>query len=57
MKVNETAALENLVRVCEESLLLIRKLIEHQQMAYTAGFEDGMEAQKSVQAAIMREQK
>jgi hypothetical protein len=57
MKVNEPAALENLVRVCEESLVLIRKLIEHQQMAYTAGYEDGLEAQKAVQAAIMREQK
>jgi hypothetical protein len=48
MKVNKMAALENLVRVCEESLALIRQLIESQEMAYTAGYEDGMAAQKKV---------
>jgi hypothetical protein len=46
MKVNKMAALENLVRVCEESLSLIRQLIESQEMAYTAGYEDGLAAQK-----------
>jgi len=46
MKVNKMAALENLVRVCEESLALIRQLIESQEMAYTAGYEDGLAAQK-----------
>jgi hypothetical protein len=54
MKVNERAALENLVRVCEESLSLIRQLIESQDAAYTAGYEDGMAAQAQVQAAIIR---
>jgi hypothetical protein len=54
MIVNKEAAMENLVRVCEESLGLIRQLIESQEMAYTAGYEDGMEAQKAVQAAIIR---
>jgi len=54
MKVNEKAALENLVRVCEESLSLIRQLIESQDAAYTAGYEDGMAAQQAVQAAIIR---
>ena len=54
MKVNEKAALENLVRVCEESLSLIRQLIESQDAAYTAGYEDGMAAQQAVQAAIVR---
>jgi len=54
MKVNEKAALENLVRVCEESLSLIRQLIESQAAAYTAGYEDGMAAQQAVQAAIIR---
>jgi hypothetical protein len=55
MKVNEKAALENLVRVCEESLALIRQLIESQDAAYTAGYEDGMAAQMRVHAAITRE--
>jgi len=54
MIVNKEAALENLLSVCEESLGLIRQLIESQEMAYTAGYEDGMEAQKAVQAAIIR---
>jgi hypothetical protein len=49
MKVNEKAALENLVRVCEESLSLIRQLIESQEMAYTAGYEDGWTARRKVQ--------
>ena len=51
MKVNKMAALENLVRVCEESLALIRQLIESQEMAYTAGFEDGLAAQKTDEGA------
>jgi hypothetical protein len=55
MKVNEKAALENLVRVCEESLALIRQLIESQNAAYVAGYEAGMEAQMQVHAAITRE--
>jgi hypothetical protein len=47
MIVNKEAALENLVRVCEESLGLIRQLIESQEMAYTAGYQDGLaEAKK-----------
>jgi hypothetical protein len=52
MKVNEKAALENLVRVCEESLSLIRQLIESQSKAYTAGYEDGMLAQQQVRETI-----
>jgi hypothetical protein len=52
MKVNEKAALENLVRVCEESLSLIRQLIESQDAAYTAGYEDGLIAQQRVKEAI-----
>jgi hypothetical protein len=52
MIVNKEAALENLVRVCEESLGLIRQLIESQEMAYTAGYEDGMLAQRQVKETI-----
>jgi len=52
MKVNEKAALENLVRVCEESLALIRQLIESQNAAYTAGYEDGMAAQAMVKGKL-----
>jgi hypothetical protein len=52
MKVNDKAALENLVRVCEESLGLIRQLIESQEMAYTAGYEDGLIAQQQVKEAV-----
>jgi len=52
MKVNEKAALENLVRVCEESLALIRQLIESQDAAYTAGYEDGLIAHQQVREAI-----
>jgi hypothetical protein len=54
MIVNKEAALENLVRVCEESLGLIRQLIESQEMAYSSGYEDGMEAQKKVHESIAR---
>ena len=52
MKVNEKAALANLVRVCEESLALIRQLIESQATAYSAGYEDGLIAQQQVREAI-----
>ena len=52
MIINKEAALENLLRVCEESLGLIRMLVESQEMAYTAGYEDGMLAQQKVQQAI-----
>ena len=52
MKVNKMAALENLVRVCEESLALIRQLIESQEMAYTAGYEDGLAAQQEIKQTI-----
>jgi hypothetical protein len=52
MKVNEKAALENLVRVCEESLALIRQLIESQATAYSAGYEDGLIARQQVREAI-----
>jgi hypothetical protein len=52
MIINKEAALENLLRVCEESLGLIRMLVESQEIAYTAGYEDGMLAQAKVQQAI-----
>jgi len=52
MKVNEKAALENLVRVCEESLSLIRQLIESQATAYSAGYEDGLIAHQQVRESI-----
>ena len=52
MKVNEKAALENLVRVCEESMLLIRQLIEAQDSAYAAGYEDGLAAQQQIKETI-----
>ena len=52
MIVNKEAALENLMRVCEESLGLIRILIESQEMAYTAGYEDGLAAKVSIQKSI-----
>jgi hypothetical protein len=52
MIINKEAALENLLRVCEESLGLIRLLVESQEIAYTAGYEDGMLAQSKVQGAI-----
>jgi hypothetical protein len=52
MIVNKEAALENLVRVCEESLGLIRQLIESQEMAYTAGYEDGLKAQQQIKETI-----
>ena len=52
MIINKEAALENLLRVCEESLGLIRMLVESQEIAYTAGYEDGMLAQQKVQQSI-----
>jgi hypothetical protein len=49
MIINKEAAMENLVRVCEESLGLIRQLIESQEMAYSAGYEDGWTARRKAQ--------
>ena len=51
MIINKEAALENLLRVCEESLGLIRMLVESQEIAYTAGYEDGRLAQQKEQEA------
>jgi hypothetical protein len=56
MKVNEKAALENLVRVCEESLSLIRQLIEAQDSAYTAGYEAGLIARVDIKEMINSDQ-
>jgi hypothetical protein len=55
MIVNKEAAMENLVRVCEESLGLIRQLIESQEMAYTAGYEDGLQARQEIKEMINKE--
>jgi hypothetical protein len=54
MKIGKEAAMENLVRVCEESLALIRHLIESQELAYATGYEDGMETQKRIHESIAR---
>jgi hypothetical protein len=48
-------ALASLTKVCEESLALIKQLIDIDNATYAQGYEDGMAAQAKVQQTL-REQ-
>jgi hypothetical protein len=52
MIIKRAIAVESLTKVCEESLNLIKQLIDADNEVYAQGFEDGMAAQAGVQKTL-----
>jgi len=52
MIIKRAIAVESLTKVCEESLNLIKQLIDADYAVYGKGFEDGMAAQAKVQKTL-----
>jgi len=52
MIIKRAIAVESLTKVCEESLSLIKQLIEADNEVYAKGYEDGMAAQADVQKTL-----
>jgi hypothetical protein len=53
MIIKRAIAVESLTKVCEESLALIKQLIDADNETYGKGYEDGMAAQAKVQQTLM----
>jgi hypothetical protein len=52
MIIKRNMAVDSLTRVCEESLALIKQLIDADNEVYAKGFEDGMVAQSEVHKTL-----
>ena len=52
MIIKRAIAVESLTKVCEESLSLIKQLIEADNEVYAKGYEDGMAAESEVQKTL-----
>ena len=52
MIIKRAIAVESLTKVCEESLNLIKQLIEADNEVYAKGYEDGMAAESEVQKTL-----
>ena len=52
MIIKRAIAVESLTKVCEESLNLIKQLIDADNEVYAKGYEDGMAAQAEVQKIL-----
>jgi len=52
MIIKRNMAIDSLTKVCEESLALIKQLIDADNATYGKGFEDGMAAQAQVQQTL-----
>ena len=52
MIIKRAIAVESLTKVCEESLNLIKQLIDADNDVYAKGYEDGMAAQAEVQKTL-----
>jgi hypothetical protein len=52
MIIKRAIAVESLTKVCEESLNLIKQLIDADNEVYAKGVEDGMAAQSEVQKTL-----
>jgi len=52
MIIKRAIAVESLTKVCEESLNLIKQLIDADNEVYSKGYEDGMAAQADVQKTL-----
>ena len=45
-------ALDNLIKVCKETLQIIGNMVENDSVAYSRGYEDGMAAEAQVQKTL-----
>ena len=52
MIIKRAIAVDSLTKVCEESLSLIKQLIDADNEVYAKGYEDGMAAQAQVQKTL-----
>ena len=52
MIIKRAIAVESLTKVCEESLNLIKQLIDADNEVYAKGYEDGMAAQAEIQKTL-----
>jgi hypothetical protein len=52
MIIKRNMAVDSLTRVCEESLALIKQLIDADNDVYAKGYEDGMAAESEVQKTL-----
>ena len=52
MIIKRAIAVESLTKVCEESLNLIKQLVDADHAVYGKGFEDGMAAQAKIQQTL-----
>ena len=52
MIIKRAIAVESLTKVCEESLNLIKQLIDADNAVYAQGYEDGMVAQAEIQNTL-----
>jgi hypothetical protein len=52
MIIKRNMAVDSLTKVCEESLALIKQLIDADNEVYAKGFEDGMVAQSEVHKTL-----
>jgi len=52
MIIKRNMAIDSLTKVCDESLKLIKELIEADNETYGKGYEDGMAAQAKVQHTL-----
>jgi len=52
MIIKRNMAVDSLTRVCEESLALIKQLIDADNETYGKGYEDGVAAQAKVQQTL-----
>jgi len=52
MIIKRNMAVDSLTRVCEESLALIKQLIDADNEVYAKGYEDGMAAESEVQKTL-----
>jgi hypothetical protein len=52
MIIKRAIAVESLTKVCEESLNLIKQLIDADHAVYGKGFEDGVAAQAKIQKTL-----
>jgi len=52
MIIKRAIAVESLTKVCEESLNLIKQLIDADNEVYSKGYEDGIAAQAEVQKTL-----
>jgi hypothetical protein len=52
MIIKRAIAVESLTKVCEESLNLIKQLIDADNEVYAKGYEDGMAAESKVQKTL-----